>query len=323
MRFEHFFVAVVSVLSGTLSVQAASPQEPPRPPAADVVQPSASRQVIPLWPEGVPGGRPAPSPEVVKDGLTTNVHVPTLTAYPAPADRATGTAVIVCPGGAYELLSMDDEGHEPARWLNSLGVSAFVLKYRLKEYGQPAPLQDVLRAVRLVRANAAKWKVAPGKIGVMGFSAGGHLAATAGTLFDAPEGRTGAALDATSARPDFLVLVYPVITMELPVTHRVSRQRLLGADPSNALVERFSPDRQVTPRTPPAFIVHSTRDTEVSVENSVMFYAALHAAAIPGELHLYQDGQHGIGLRPGYGTFSNWPAQCVEWMKARGLVPRG
>jgi acetyl esterase/lipase len=289
---------------------------------AHAQSPSPAPQVIPLWPEGVPGAIPNATPEVVEDGRVSNVHVPTLTVYLPPPDRANGTAAVVCPGGGYIRLAMDKEASAVARWLNGLGVSVFVLKYRLKEYGHPAPLRDVLRAVRIVRSNAAKWNVDPSRIGVVGFSAGGHLASSAGTLFDAPDGRTGAAIDAVSARPDFLVLVYPVISLKPPFYHAGSRDSLLGKTPSPELVDHLCTDLQVSPRTPPTFLVHGGTDASVPVENSVMFYSALRRAGVPAELHVYQEGPHGIGLNPGYGPISEWPARCAEWLKARGLLGR-
>ncbi len=291
-------------------------------PLAAVAQPAppAAPQVLALWPEGVPGAVANATPETLADGRLSNVHVPTLTVYPAPPDRANGTAVVVCPGGAYAILAVDKEGTAVARWLNGLGVTAFVLKYRLKEYGHPAPLRDVLRAVRMVRSDAAKWKIDPARIGVMGFSAGGHLASSAGTLFDAPEGRTGAAIDVVSARPDFLVLVYPVITLKPPFYHAGSRVNLLGKDPAPELVDHLCTDQQVTSATPPAFLVHGGTDTAVPVENSVAFYSALRRAGVPAELHVYQEGPHGFGLNPGYGPISDWPARCAEWMRTRGLL---
>lgn len=284
---------------------------------AAAVQPPPT---IPIWPEGVPGAIAGATPEVVENDRISNVHVPTLTVYPAPKDLATGTAVIVCPGGGYGRLAAAHEGTAVAEWLNSIGVSAFILKYRLKEYGHPAPLRDVLRAVRLVRSRAAEWGVDPAKIGVAGFSAGGHLASTSGTLFDSPEGKTGAELDSVSARPDFLVLVYPVITTKPPSAHMGSRENLIGKTPSPDLVDRLSTDLQVTPATPPAFLVHGGTDTAVPAENSVLFYLALRRAGVPTELHLYQDGPHGIGLAPGHGPMSDWPARCAEWMRLRGLI---
>jgi len=282
--------------------------------------PAQQLQVIPLWPEGVPGAIANGGPEVFAEGRISNVHQPTLTLYPAAVKPGTGTAVIVCPGGGYQRLSIEKEGQAVAAWLNSLGVSAFVLKYRLKEYGHPAPLCDVLRAVRIVRRDAVRWRIDPGRIGVLGFSAGGHLAATAGTLFDAAEGRTGAEIDRVSARPDFLVLVYPVITFMAPYAHSGSRENLLGKSPSTDLVERLSADLQVTAGTPPACLVHGGTDQSVPPENSVLFYMALRRAGVPAELHLYERGPHGFGLAPDQGPISDWTKRVAEWMTARGLL---
>lgn len=289
------------------------------PQSAPVPQGAPAAAPIVLWPEGVPGG--LNGTEVVEDGgRVSSVHQPTLTPYLAPEGKRTGAAVIICPGGGYVRLAADHEGVEPARWLNGLGVSAFILKYRLKEYGHPAPLRDVLRAVRTVRANAASWDVDPAKIGVMGFSAGGHLAASSGTLFDAPEGRTGAAMDAVSARPDFLILVYPVIQLNSPVAHVGSRQALIGLSPAPGLADALSLDTRVTKDTPPAFLVHGGTDTGVPPENSLAFFAALRRAGVPAEIHVYEKGGHGFGLRPGQGPVSDWPARCAEWLTVRGLL---
>lgn len=278
-------------------------------------------QVVELWPEGVPGLIPNGGAEVVEEaGRLSNVHVPTLTAYPAPSAAGRRTAVIICPGGAYRRLALDHEGRAVAVWLNSLGVSAFVLKYRLEEYGHPAPLRDALRAVRLLRADADKWQIDPDRIGLLGFSAGGHLASSAGTLFDAPEGRTGADLDRVSARPDFLVLVYPVITLHPPLANGSSRDNLLGTTPDPVLVDRLSTDQQVTARTPPTFMAHGGTDTAVPAENSVLFYTALRRHGVPAELHVYESGPHGIGMGEGHGPFSAWPRRCAEWLAARGLI---
>jgi acetyl esterase/lipase len=281
------------------------------------------REAMPLWPEGVPGAIAGGGPEVVADGRVSNVHEPSLIPFPAPAGTANGTAVVICPGGGYVRLAMEKEGAAAARWLNGLGVSAFVLKYRLKEYGHPAPLRDVLRAVRLLRSGASRWGISPDRIGVMGFSAGGHLAASAGTLFDAPEGRTGADLDRVSARPDFLVLVYPVIVLTGPFAHAGSRQALLGPSPAPGLAESLSLDTRVTKDTPPAFLVHGGTDTSVPPENSALFYLALRRAGVPAELHLYREGGHGIGFEPNHGPMSGWPARCAEWLAAMGLAASG
>jgi len=193
--------------------------------------------VLPLWSEGVPGAKPGLGPEQNEGGRITRVAVPTLTYFAPAVDKPNGTAVIICPGGAYLGLSFDREGIQYARWLGTLGVTSFVLKYRLNDFGHPAPLQDVLRAVRLVRSRAAEFGVDPARLGVMGSSAGGHLAASSGMLFAHAAGKTGAALDAVSARPDFLILMYPVITMEDPFAHAGSRQALLGPNPAPGLLD--------------------------------------------------------------------------------------
>lgn len=273
-----------------------------------------------LWPEGVPGYRAdAPKEQDGPGGHVASVQNPTLTV--CLPEIANGTAVIVCPGGSYASLSFEREGFVPAHWLNRLGVTAFILKYRLKEYGQPAPLRDILRAIRILRSRAAGLGVKADRIGVLGFSAGGHLGASAGTLFDAPEGRTGAALDAVSGRPDFMMLIYPVITMEDPYVHLHSRSDLLGDHPSEDLAKRWSPELQVTKECPPAFVVASEGDKTVPVENSLGFFEALRRAGVPAELHVYPKGEHGFGLRPGNGTTSDWPARAEDWMRQGGWLP--
>ena len=283
---------------------------------------AAEPAVIPLWPEGVPGLRADASPEKLEDARASNVHQPSLTVYPAPADKATGAAVIICPGGGYMRLSMENEGSQVAAWLNSIGVTAFVLKYRMVEYGHPAPLRDVLRAVRLVRSRAADFALQPDRLGVIGFSAGGHLAASAGTLFDSPEGRTGAALDAVSARPDFLLLMYPVITLHDPYAHAGSRRALLGENATAAQVAAMSLESRVTAATPPTFLVHTQEDTSVPIENSLLFYRALRASGVPTEVHLFEKGPHGFGMRKEFGQTSAWIDRAEDWMRGRGLLTR-
>jgi acetyl esterase/lipase len=316
---RHTYVSIVLLCTGLTASAGAFPTsgkgQTPRPQA---VSPGAA---IPLWPESVPGAIPGAGPEVVEsEGRVSNVHEPSLTPYLAPARTGPATAVIVCPGGGYNRLAADHEGRVVAEWLNSIGVSAFVLKYRLKEYGHPAPLRDVLRAVRLLRSGSDRWGIAPDRIGVLGFSAGGHLAASAGTLFGEADGRTGAALDAVSARPDFMVLVYPVIRLIGPDAHTGSGKSLLGANATPEMLERYSLDTRVTKDTPPAFLAHGGTDTAVPPENSVLFYLALRRAGVPAEMHLYREGAHGIGLRPGNGPMSDWPKRCAEWMAAKGLI---
>lgn len=281
---------------------------------------AAEPLVIPLWPEGVPDAQPNGGAEYIKEERVYNVQVPTLTYFPAPKEIANGAVAVVCPGGGYVRLSITNEGSGFQRWLNSLGVSVFVLKYRLKEYGHPAPLRDVLRAVRIVRSRASEFGVDPHRVGVFGSSAGGHLAACAGTLFDHPMGKTGAVLDAVSARPDFILMQYPVILMEGPFVHQDSRTSLLGNNPSPELSALLSVDRQVTRNTPPAFLVATAEDKSVPLENAVAFYTALRKAGVSAELHLYEKGPHGFGLRKDLGPTSDWPKRAEEWMHSHGWL---
>lgn len=276
---------------------------------------------LPLWPEGVPGARSIGA-EQLDAGRIANVSEPTLTVYKPAVDRPNGTAIIICPGGGYVRLSADREGAQYANWLSHLGVTAFVLKYRMQEFGHPAPLQDVLRAVRLVRSKAKEFGISPERVGVMGSSAGGHLAASAGTLFDHPAGRTGSALDATSARPDFLMLMYPVIAMEGPAVHAGSRKALLGDTPSPELVQLMSVEKQVTSATPPTLLIHTQEDQAVPVENSILFYQALTKAKVKAEMYLFEKGSHGMGMKDGLGTSSDWPKRAEEWLRTRGLLKR-
>jgi acetyl esterase/lipase len=280
----------------------------------------AQTDVIKLWPEGVPNAHANPGPEHLDGERISNISEPTLTVYPAAFDRPAKTAVIICPGGGYEFLSFTREGRQYAQWLSNLGVTAFVLKSRLADYGHPAPLQDVLRAIRTVRSQAAKYGVAPDRIGVMGSSAGGHLAASAATLYDHPAGRTGAALDAVSARPDFVMLMYPVITMEMPTTHAGSRKALLGASPSAELVQLMSVEKQVNSRTPPTLLIHTQDDGAVPVDNSILFFQALTRAHVPAEMYLFERGGHGWAMNPGLGNASAWTRRAEEWLRDRKLI---
>jgi acetyl esterase/lipase len=283
---------------------------------------------IPLWPEGVPTDMRADAPAkttppvetVDAGGWVKHIAVPRLTLVPAAMDRPTGTAVIICPGGGYSGLSREREGYQYARWLSGLGVTSFILTNRVGDFGHPAPLQDVLRAVRLVRSRAAEFKINPARLGVMGSSAGGHLAASAGTLFDEPEGKTGAPLDATSARPDFLMLMYPVITLRDPVAHAGSRKNLLGEHATPEMIERMSLETRVTAATPPTVLVHTQEDTSVPIENAILFFQALTRAKVPAELYAFEHGSHGMGLKPGFGTASDWPKRLEEWLRHRGLL---
>jgi len=263
-----------------------------------------------LWPEGAPGAAGA-----------EEADKPSLTVWLAPADKANGAAVVICPGGGYGGLAIGHEGKDVAAWLNSNGVAGFMLKYRhAPRYRHPIPLQDAQRAIRTVRSRAKDWGVDPARIGILGFSAGGHLASTVGTKFD--EGNPDATdpIDRASCRPDFMVLVYPVISFTTKYAHAGSRANLLGKNPAPELVEGLSSEKQVTAKTPPTFLIHGGADTGVPPENSVLFYMALREAKVPAELHLYEKGGHGFGLAPGDPVLSTWPARCIEWMRARGII---
>lgn len=263
-----------------------------------------------LWPSGAPNA-------VGKD----DVDIPTLTPYWPEQQVAAGTAVIICPGGSYTHLAMDHEGVQVAAWFNKLGVPAFVLKYRLgPRYHHPTMLWDAQRAIRYVRTHAAEFHLQPDRIGIMGFSAGGHLAATTGTHFDSPEPNAADPIDRADDRPDFLILAYPVMSMIEPFTHKGSRENLLGKSPDPKLLELLSNERQVTNRTPPTFIFHTDDDNGVPVENSVVFYLALKKAGVPAEMHIYQHGKHGVGLAPTDPVLSTWPARLADWLHVRGLL---
>jgi acetyl esterase/lipase len=281
-----------------------------------------------LWPEGIPGSISDPSyieKIITTDGRITrcnNVVTPDLTVFlPAP-EKANGAAVMICPGGGYGTLAFDHEGNAIAKWLNDNGIAGIILKYRLpsdrimkdKSVG---PLQDAQEAMRVIRRHAPEWKIDPMKVGVIGFSAGGHLASTISTHYDEI---VYDVKDGTSARPDFSLLIYPVVSMDTLVTHRGSRNNLLGLNPGNDLVQRFSNELQITADTPPAFLVHSSDDNAVPVMNSIGYYKGLQNNKIQAELHIFQKGGHGYGLAVGKGTESSWPDLCIKWLKAIGLI---
>jgi len=275
-----------------------------------LIAPAMAQRTELLWPDGAPGALG-----------TDEVDKPTLAAYSVPQGRGVGTAVIVCPGGGYVNLSMDKEGDQFARWLNSLGVTAFVLKYLLgPKYHHPIELGDAQRAIRTVRAKAADYRVLPDRIGIMGFSAGGHLASSAGTHFDAGNPSATDAIDRVSSRPDFMVLGYPVISFSTSYVHRGSMRALLGDNPDPKLVELMSNELQVTPQTPPTFLFHTTTDTVVPVENSVLFYMALRKAGVPAEMHIYERGPHGVGLAQTDEALASWSSRLADWLRGRGLL---
>jgi acetyl esterase/lipase len=242
------------------------------------------------------------------------------------AAKPNGAGVVVCPGGGYGTLAMDHEGKQVAEFFNRHGVTAFVLQYRVAKPGRPgplhpAPLVDAQRALRLMRSQAAELKLEDGKIGIVGFSAGGHLASSAATHFDTGDAKAADPVDRVSCRPDFLVLGYPVISMENGVTHGGSRKNLFGNEPTPEQIEKFSNDKQVTDKTPPTFIFHTNEDTSVVPENAIRFYLACKKANVPAELHLYEKGKHGVGMNPKTSSPTDqWGLRLAEWLKARNII---
>lgn len=281
---------------------------------------------IKIWPDRVPNSignslykeRKWTAPDRKYYASVTD---PEIYIYKAPEAISSGTAVIICPGGGYSRLAYGHEGVDVAEWLNRNGITAIILKYRLpsdsimtdKSIG---PLQDAQEAIRIVRRRAAEWGIDPSKVGIMGFSAGGHLASTLAThfnekLYEAP--------DTVSSRPDFEILIYPVISMIKSVTHNGSRNLLLGYNPDTTMVTHFSNQYQVTPETPPAFIVHSSDDPSVPVANSIGYYQALVENKVKVEMHIFQQGGHGFGLAVGKKTESQWPGMCINWLRTNGF----
>jgi acetyl esterase/lipase len=273
-------------------------------------------QTLFLWPGG--------EPRVSSDQDTTR---PTLQVFPAPAGKATGTGVVICPGGGYVRLAVNHEGLKAVEWLNALGISAFLLRYRVGSADgsvnrYPVPFLDAARAVRTVRARAAEWNIDPGRIGIMGFSAGGHLASTVGTHFDPGNPAADDPVERAGSRPDFMILVYPVISFSTEYRHGGSRTALLGGNADPELVESLSNETRVTAMTPPTFLVHTDEDRSVPAENSVLFYLALRRARVPSELHIYRQGRHGFGMTSTDPVLASWKDRCSDWMKGMGLLDR-
>lgn len=300
-----FFFPLVLLACAALPLAAQSTSSPS--PATQ--EPSAQPAPVLLWPNGAPGA--------VGD---TALDKPTITPY-LPAQNPTHTAVVICPGGGYAHLAIGLEGTEVAQWLNQRGVAAFVLVYRLgPRYHNPAQIMDAQRAIRYVRAHAAEDGVDPNHIGIWGFSAGGHLASTAGTHFEDGNPSATDPLQRLSTRPDFMVLSYPVISMQPGITHMGSLHMLLGDKPNPILEDELSNETQVTPKTPPTFIYATTNDSTVPVMNSVLFYEACLQAGVPAELHLFERGHHGSGLGKGSPQLGMWPTLLQNWMALHGWM---
>jgi acetyl esterase/lipase len=267
-------------------------------------------QTIPLWAGPAPGALG-----------TADTDIPTLTVYLPRALTTATPAVIVCPGGAYVNLASNHEGRQVANYLNSLGIAAFVLRYRLgPRYHHPIELGDAQRAIRMLRARATEWRLDPARIGILGFSAGGHLAMTASTHFDGGNAKGSDSIDAASSRPDFAILGYPVISLTEAWTHRGSKTNLLGESADPALAKSLSGENSVTKDTPPTFIFHTDADTTVPAENSVYYYLALRKAGVPAEMHIFEKGPHGVGLANNDAALSEWSKLMANWLRVHAVI---
>ncbi len=283
-----------------------------------------SPKEILLWPASHPANQGDEPKTVDSPEWTERVtKSPMLTPFLPAADKRGGAAIVICPGGGYGGLAMQKEGLDTAEWFRAQGVAGIVLRYRCGggKNQQPVPLEDAQHAIRTVRARAGEWGIDPQRVGVIGFSAGGHLASTATTMFDDGDPKAADPVDRQSSRPDFSVLVYPVISMETGVTHNGSRKNLLGDSPSDELIEHWSSYRRVGDKTPPTFLVHASDDKAVLAKNSLLFYQALVDHGIPTEMHVYEEGGHGFGMFHGDRPVDHWPEQLLPWLKKHAGIP--
>ena len=272
--------------------------------------PIKDTQVIPLWSGAAPGALGS-----------EDADTPTITVYLPRSMAAPVAGVVVCPGGGYQNLASNHEGRQVANFLNSLGVAAFVLKYRLgPRYHHPVELGDAQRALRTLRSHAADWRLDPARIGIMGFSAGGHLAMSASTWSDAGNAEAADPIDRVSSRPDFAVLGYPVISMTADYMHRGSQRNLLGENPDPDLAKRLSGENAVTKGTPPTFIFQTNEDTTVPAENAIYYFLALRKAGVPAEMHVFEKGAHGVGLANDNPALSPWSSLLATWLRGRGVI---
>jgi acetyl esterase/lipase len=293
MSYRCLPFAIAWVLASSLSLAADAPGAP---------------QVLRLWEGDAPGAQGSGDKDI-----------PTITLF-KPAGKSSGAAVVICPGGGYGALAFH-EGQPVAEWLNSLGITGVVLKYRLgPKYHHPVELGDVSRAIRTVRANSQKWGIDPKRIGVLGFSAGGHLASSAATHFDDGDANAADPVDRAGSRPDLAILVYPVLSLHEPYVHKGSRRNLLGDSPDPKLVDLLSNETQVTAKTPPCFLVHTADDGGVPVQNSLEFAAACFKNKVPCELHVLEHGPHGFGLGGKDPVLSTWPQDAARWLERRGFT---
>lgn len=294
--------AALMLLAMMLQSQPPPPQPPPLP--------IKDGQVIPLWSGAAPGALGSDATDI-----------PTITVFLPRTMTASTPAMVVCPGGGYQNLASNHEGRQVASYLNSLGMAAFVLTYRLgPRYHHPIELGDAQRAIRTLRSHAADWRLDPARIGIMGFSAGGHLAMSASTWFDAGNAQAADAIDRVSSRPDVAVLGYPVISMTAEWTHKGSQRNLLGDTPDPDLAKRLSGENAVTADTPPTFIFQTNEDKTVPAENALYYFLALRHAGVPAELHVFEKGNHGVGLANDMPALSPWSSLLATWLRGRGVI---
>jgi len=281
----------------------------------------AQNFTLKVWPDGAPDSNGITVPEEKFDGVRVrNVSEAEMYVFLPTTEKNTGAAVLICPGGGYAMEAMDHEGYEMAKWLVDRGVAGIVLKYRLPNGHHQIPSGDARRAMRIIRSKAGEWGIQPEKIGIAGSSAGGHLASTAGTRFD--KGNPGATdpLEKVSCRPDFMLLLYPVITMKEEFTHQGSRNNLIGKGLDQNLVKLYSNELHVSSETPPTFLVLADNDTGVVPRNSIEFYTALKANKVPAEMHIFDKGGHGFGMRKNNIPADHWPELFMDWLKSTGFI---
>lgn len=280
-------------------------------------QSSVSQNIIKLWPEGTPGPVVSPKPEETFEGKRVRyVSEPNLTVYLPSKELNSGVAVIICPGGGYGIEAMDHEGYEVAEFLQNQGIAGIVLKYRIPFGHSALPLQDAQQAMRLIRYHAVDFGIDPTKIGIAGFSAGGHLASTLSTHYDNGNNESTSPVAKLSCRPDFSILLYPVVTFKEEWGHMGSRENLIGKTNDWNVIQQFCNELHVTKDTPPAFLALADDDSAVKPRNSIEYYMALKREGIPAELHIFKEGGHGFGMHKTGKAHDQWPLMVVEWMKA-------
>lgn len=277
----------------------------------------AQNKVLKVWPDGAPTDN---GKVVSADNSQKNVWDAEMTVYLPDSKKNTGAAVVICPGGGYTHLAIDHEGHKIAKFLQEKGVAGIVLRYRLPFGHNEVPSSDARQAMRIVRANAKEWGIDPQKVGLAGSSAGGHLASTVGTVFDSGNAKSSDKIAQQSCRPDFLLLLYPVVTMDSTFTHMGSRTNLLGKNPDAALVKKYSNELNVSDNTPPTFLVLADNDGGVPPRNSIEFYMQLKKHKVPAEMHIFAQGGHGFGIRDNGLPCDEWPEMFYTWLEAIKVV---